>query len=74
MPFMLQSMLGLEPDALDGVLRVVRPRLPRWLPQVTLRGLRVGEGSVDLRFARDDGVVHVGVLRLEGRLRIQRSG
>jgi glycogen debranching enzyme len=74
MPFMLQSILGLEPDALDGVLRVVRPRLPRWLPQVTLRGLRVGEGSVDLRFARDDGVVHVGVLRLEGRLRIQRSG
>jgi glycogen debranching enzyme len=73
MPFMLQSILGLEPDALRGVLRLNRPRLPHWLRQVTLRGLRVGEGSVDLRFARVDGIVHVGILRLEGRLRIQRS-
>jgi len=73
MPFMLQSILGLEPDAIQGVLRVVRPRLPHWLRQVTLRGLRVGEGSVDLRFARVDGVVHVGILNLEGPLRVQRS-
>src|SRR3984893_14627507 len=73
MPFMLQSILGLEPDALRGVLRIVRPRLPAWLREVTLHGLRIGEGSVDLRFARDDGVVHVGILRLEGRLAVRRS-
>ena len=72
-PFMLQSILGLEPDALRGVLRIVRPRLPAWLREVTLHGLRIGEGSVDLRFARDDGVVHVGILRLEGRLAVRRS-
>jgi hypothetical protein len=73
MPLMLQSVLGLEPDAVRGVLHVVRPRLPHWLRQVTLRGLRVGEGSVDLRFARVDGVVHVGILNLEGPLRVKRT-
>jgi glycogen debranching enzyme len=71
MPFMLQSILGLEPDALRGLLRVVRPRLPYWLRQVTLRGLRVGKGSIDLRFARVDGVVHVGILRVEGDLSVR---
>jgi glycogen debranching enzyme len=73
-PFMLQSILGLEPDALRGVLRIVRPRLPYWLRQVTLRGLRVGEGSVDLRFMQVDRVVRVGILRLEGGIKVQRCG
>lgn len=71
MPFMLQSILGLEPDALRGLLRVVRPRLPHWLRRVTLRGLRVGEGIVDLRFARVGGVVHVGILRLVGDISVR---
>jgi len=73
-PFMLQSILGLEPDALRGVLRIVRPRLPYWLRQVTLRGLRVGAGSMDLRFMQVDRVVRVGVLRLEGGIKVQRCG
>ena len=39
---LLQVMLGLYPFAPAGVLGLVRPRLPVWLPTVTLHGLRVG--------------------------------
>jgi glycogen debranching enzyme len=49
---LVQVMLGLYPFAPLGVLAVVRPRLPTWLPELTLRRLRVGRGTVDLRFER----------------------
>ena len=48
----LQALLGLEADAPAGVLRL-DPVLPHWLPDLTLRGLRLGERSFDLRFRRD---------------------
>ena len=43
-------MLGLTPEGLDGRLRVVRPMLPDGCDHVELRGLRIGEVRVDLRF------------------------
>ncbi|HEY8347052.1 MAG TPA: amylo-alpha-1,6-glucosidase [Symbiobacteriaceae bacterium] len=47
-PIMLmQAILGLEPDAARGVLRL-RPSLPPWLGRLTVRGLRVGRARVDL--------------------------
>jgi hypothetical protein len=30
------------------------PQLPKWLPDVTLRGLAVGKARLDLRVWRDD--------------------
>ena len=39
--FVLQAMLGFEPDAPNGVL-YLDPALPDWLPDLTLRELRVG--------------------------------
>ena len=44
-------MLGLEPDAPAGVLRI-DPVLPAWLPDLTLRGLRVGVQVFDIAFHR----------------------
>lgn len=44
---LLQSILGLEADALGGTL-TVRPHLPPWLGRVELSNLRVGEGRVHL--------------------------
>ena len=38
----------------EGVL-YIDSLLPEWLPDVCLRGLRVGESSVDLHVWRDDG-------------------
>jgi glycogen debranching enzyme len=49
---LLQAIVGLQADASNERL-YVDPLLPRWLPDVTLRGLRVGSARVDLRFWRD---------------------
>jgi len=70
LPSMLQSILGLQPDAVAGSLRIVRPTLPDWLGEVTLRGLRVGPAIVDLRFRREAAGTRVTVLRKEGSLTI----
>jgi glycogen debranching enzyme len=43
----VSALLGLEADAPRGRL-VVDPVLPEWLPEITLRGVRVGKASVDL--------------------------
>jgi hypothetical protein len=67
----LQVMLGLYPFAPAGVLGLVRPRLPPWLPSVTLRGLRVGQATVTLHFERDDdGSARHSVIDQTGRLHI----
>ena len=49
---LLQAMIGFQPDAPGRVLGL-DPTLPDWLPDLTLRDLRVGEQSFDIRFARD---------------------
>ena len=62
---LLQAMLGLYPYAPLHLL-VVDPHLPDWLPEITLRGLRVGEATVTIRF-RGDGWK---VLEQEGKLHV----
>jgi glycogen debranching enzyme len=52
---LLTSVLGLAPDAGSGRLYMVRPRLPFWLDRVSLRGIRVGRGVIDLTFAQSHG-------------------
>ncbi|MDQ6908188.1 MAG: amylo-alpha-1,6-glucosidase, partial [Chloroflexota bacterium] len=69
-PFMLQSVLGLAPDACAGQLKIVRPLLPDWLDWVVVRGLRVGEGRVDLRYERSGGTTLVAVLHKQGDLHV----
>jgi len=52
-PFMLlQAMLGIQQDAPRGKL-YVDPALPDWMPDVTLRDLRLGRQRLDVRFWRD---------------------
>ena len=58
----LLAILGLRPDAANGKL-YVDPVLPRWLPDVTLRGLRVGKEVFDLRFHKLEGISQFEVLR-----------
>jgi glycogen debranching enzyme len=65
----IQLMLGLYPFAPLRTLAVVRPRLPAWLPEVTLRNLRVGRATVDLRFTRRrDGSASHKVVWRDGQL------
>jgi glycogen debranching enzyme len=71
----VQIMLGLYPFAPLHLLALVRPRLPEWLPAVTVRDLRVGRASVDLRFERRaDGSAAHHVLRRRGSLLVVPAG
>ena len=72
---LVQVLLGLYPFAPLRVLAVIRPRLPAWLPAVTLRNLRVGRATIDLRFERrDDGSASYKVLRRTGALLLVPAG
>ncbi len=49
--FLLQAMLGFQPDAPHGKL-YIDPHLPDWLPDLTVADLRIGTQKFDLRFWR----------------------
>lgn len=73
LPILVQSLLGMRAVAALHTL-AVDPVLPVWLPDVTLRNLRVGPARVSLRFHRDDGgESHVEVLEQEGTLHLIRQ-
>ena len=68
---LLQALVGLEANALEGVVRL-RPTLPPWLSRISYRKLRVGGSEVDFDVFREGHrlVVHVvsaGGLRIETR-------
>jgi hypothetical protein len=44
--------------------------LPDWLNEVTIRGLRVGNGSLDLRFQRHATDVGINVLSRTGEIEV----
>jgi glycogen debranching enzyme len=62
---LLQSMLGLYPYAPLNVL-LVDPHLPEWLPEYTVRDLRVGKARVTIRFTGTSWQV----LEKEGKLHV----
>jgi glycogen debranching enzyme len=65
----LQACLGLELVAPERRLVFSKPLLPQFLPQVSIRDLKVGDTSVDLLLTRhDEGDVGVNVLRRNGIL------
>jgi hypothetical protein len=49
---LLQAILGLDANAHKKSL-YVDPELPRWLPDITLHNLRVGESTITLRFWKE---------------------
>jgi glycogen debranching enzyme len=69
-PQLLTSGLGLRPDGLTGSLRVVRPRLPRWVDRLELEDLRVAGARVDLRFERDGDRARIADARVDGKLAV----
>jgi glycogen debranching enzyme len=46
---LLAGLLGFEADARENRLTLSEPVLPGWLHWIEVRGLRIGESSVDLR-------------------------
>ncbi len=66
LPLLLQTALGLEPDALHQTLRIHRPHLPDWLANVTIHSLRVGDATIDLEYRQEQGTTFVAVLGRHG--------
>ena len=70
---LVQSLLGLYPYAPLKML-LVDPNLPPWLPDITLRNLRVGAASADIRFFhKDGGGSDYEVLETRGTLHVVRQ-
>ncbi|HEY0372005.1 MAG TPA: glycogen debranching N-terminal domain-containing protein [Thermoanaerobaculia bacterium] len=70
---LLQAMLGLYPYAPLKML-VVDPHLPDWLPEITLRDLRVGKARVTIHFHRGkSGRTTYRILDKRGTLHVVRQ-
>lgn len=67
-PFMLSSVLGLEPDVPNSTLRVVRPALPDWLPHLSVYNLRVGGKRASLAFKLEGNVTEVRLIEADAGL------
>jgi glycogen debranching enzyme len=69
----LQALLGLYPYTPLNML-LLDPHLPTWLPEITLRNLRVGDSVVTIRFYRKkNGTSDYKVLDKRGPLHIVRQ-
>ncbi len=73
-PFLLECGLGLNPDALNRRLRIVRPSLPRWLARVDVTGLQLAGARIDLRFERAGEHVALADTRIEGEAEVVLEG
>jgi len=72
-PLIVQSLIGLLPLAPYHLL-IVDPSLPEWLPDITVRHLRVGDATITLRcWRRSDGTSDFEVLDKRGTLRVIRQ-
>jgi glycogen debranching enzyme len=69
---MLQMIVGFQPDGPAGKL-YIDPALPQWLPDLTIRDLRVGKHMFDLRFWRDGRATRFEVLKGEAKAIVQKS-
>ena len=70
-PFsLLESSLGLQFDPRNHEIRLRNPRLPAFLDEVTLRQLRLGRSSVDLRVRRHKDAVSLDILRTSGKVQV----
>jgi hypothetical protein len=53
---------------------IIDPHLPEWLPEITLRELRVGKARVTIRFRRrSDGRTSYRILEQRGKLHVVRQ-
>jgi glycogen debranching enzyme len=68
---LMQAILGIQADAPNKRL-FVDPCLPKWLPDVTLRGLDVGDSTLDLRFWREGEESRWEILSRTGDLTVEQ--
>jgi glycogen debranching enzyme len=59
---LMQAMLGFLPDAPRNKL-YLDPSLPAWLPDLTVRDLRIGKHMLEIRFSRKEDRTEFEVLK-----------
>jgi glycogen debranching enzyme len=70
-PYMLVSLLGINPIAYRNQLKIIRPALPASLNRVEVRAMRAGKAVLDLDFERTaSGSVAVHLVKIEGEIEI----
>jgi glycogen debranching enzyme len=67
---LVQSCLGLGFDPARAEVSFDRPLLPDFLNEITLKGLRIGDGSVDVALTRSGSGVVVETLARKGDIRV----
>ena len=68
----VQALLGLQADAPNQRL-CLHPHLPRWLADLTLRGLRVGRARLDLRFWREGEQTRWEATAVDGSIKVEEE-
>ena len=63
---LVTAMLGLQPQAGDNQLTLVRPTLPPWLTWIEVRGLRVAKSRLALRVTQGTDSAAVELLARDG--------
>jgi glycogen debranching enzyme len=66
----LRSCMNLIPDACNGRLKIVDASFPPWLEKVMVRGLRVGNATLDLSFNTESEYTSCHLLRKSGDVRV----
>lgn len=67
---MLQSCINFIPDACNGRLKIVDASFPPWLNKVVVRGLRVGNATLDLGFHTENEYTSCQLLHKTGNVRV----
>jgi glycogen debranching enzyme len=69
-PYLVEVLLGLTPEAYERRLRIIRPILPDFVDRLEVHRLQVGNGRANLSFERISDGVAVKVLKVEGPLEV----
>ena len=70
-PFaLIAAVIGCEFELADDQLRLNLPVLPQFLDELTLRNLRIGKSTLDLRLSRVDEDVTTAVVNRRGSARV----
>ncbi len=65
---LIHSMLNIQPDLQNGILRIRNPKLPSWLNVLQIQHLRIADSVLDLEFRRAGENVMVNVQKRSGRM------
>lgn len=70
-PYLICSLLGIQPHGLEGKLEIYHPILPESVNSLDIAGLRVGKYSVNIKYGRDaDGRTVVQAVKSDPQLQV----